>query len=445
MNRTLKQAIAILLVHTMLLPTLSAAAIPTLTTYTPIQAVPPNVQSQPARPLIMLNMSKDHQLFYRAYNEYSDYNGDGSPDGTYIHTVRYSGYFDHTKCYAYSNTTSRFAPISAVGSNGLCTGQWHGNFLNWATMTRADVVRKVLYGGQRSTDTSTLTVLERASLPMDAHSFAKHYVNLTTATAERPNISGLTPFNETEITLCNTTLGDNASVSHLNTNPPLLRAARGNFALWNAHERRQCRWAEENSWSNNGGGNGNVPAVTGYPASGSYPSRATNGLYNTINSDFVVRVEACNAANIGAERCRAYPAGNLKPIGLLQEYGENDQAEFGLLTGSFSRNTSGGVLRKNASSFSDEIYHTTMSNGTSPGDGTFRSTDGIVRTLDRLKVYGFRYSDATYAAADNGSPATAPNGFCDYQTIGLTDNSCARVVALPCRQGARCRLRQQRR
>jgi type IV pilus assembly protein PilY1 len=422
MNRTLKQSVAILMIHTMMVSTLSVAAVPTSTTYTPIQAVPPNVQSQPARPLIMLNMSKDHQLFYRAYNEYSDYNSDGSPDGTYIHTVRYSGYFDHTKCYTYSNTASRFAPASAVGGTGLCTGQWHGNFLNWATMTRADVVRKVLYGGLRSTDTSTLTVLERASLPMDAHSFAKHYFNLATATAERPNISGLTPFNDTEITLCNTTLGDNTTVSHTNTNPPLLRAARGNFALWNAHERRQCRWAEENSWSNNGGGNGNDFAVTGYPASGSYPSRATNGLDNTINSDFVVRVEACNATNIGAERCRAYPAGNLKPIGLLQEYGENDQAEFGLLTGSFSRNTSGGVLRKNASSVGDEVWHTTMSNGTSPGDGTFRNTDGIVRTLDRLKIYGFRYSDASYSANDN---AARSDTFCDFQTIGLTDDSCA--------------------
>jgi type IV pilus assembly protein PilY1 len=423
MRQAIKQSISVIVIHAIALSSLGHAAVPTVPSYTPIQAVPPNVQTTSARPLIMLNMSKDHQLFYRAYNEYSDYNGDGAPDGTYIHTVRYSGYFDHTKCYAYSETASRFAPSSAADASNLCTSAWHGNFLNWATMTRADVVRKVLYGGQRSSDSSTLTVLERASLPMDAHSFAKHYVNLTAPTAERPNIGRWTPFTtETEVTFCNTTYGDNAAISHTNTNPPLLRAARGNFALWNAHERRQCRWQEETPWDSDGGGNGNVPATTGFPASGSYPSRATTGLQASINSDFVVRVEVCNSALLGAERCRAYPAGNLKPIGLLQEYGENDQAEFGLMTGSFSRNTSGGVLRKNASSFGNEVNHTTMTDGTSAGDGTFRSVDGIVRTLDRLKVFGFRYSNATYSANDN---AARGDTFCDFQTIGLTDDSCA--------------------
>jgi type IV pilus assembly protein PilY1 len=418
MRQFIKQSVSVMLMHAIVLSSLSHAAVPTAPSYTPIQAVPPNVQTTTARPLIMLNMSKDHQLFYRAYNEYSDYNGDGVPDGTYIHTVRYSGYFDHTKCYTYSSTVSRFAPSSAADSTNLCTNAWHGNFLNWATMTRADVVRKVLYGGQRSTDDANLTVLERASLPMDAHSFAKYYVNLTAATAERPNISSLTPFNETEVTFCNTTYGDNATISHTNTNPPLLRAARGNFALWNAHERRQCRWQEETSWSSNGSGNGNVPATTGFPASGNYPSRATNGLAASINSDFVVRVEVCNSSMLGAERCRAYPAGNLKPIGLLQEYGENDQAEFGLLTGSFSRNTSGGVLRKNASSFANEVKHTT--------NGTFANVDGIVRTLNSMKVYGFRYSDATYAANDNDAAGTPGySGFCDFQTIGLKNDACA--------------------
>jgi type IV pilus assembly protein PilY1 len=422
MRPALKQSISVMLIYATVLSPLSLAAVPTAPSYTPVQAVPPNVQTTSARPLIMLNMSKDHQLFYRAYNEYSDYNGDGAPDGTYIHTVRYSGYFDHTKCYSYSETASRFSPSSVADASNLCTNAWHGNFLNWATMTRADVVRKVLYGGLRSTDSSTLTVLERASLPMDAHSFAKHYVGTTAVPVNR-----VTPFTETEVTFCNTTYGDNAAISHTNTNPPLLRAARGNFALWNAHERRQCRWQEETPWDNDGGGNGNNPATTGFPASGNHPSRATNGLAPTINSDFVVRVEVCNSALLGAERCRAYPAGNLKPIGLLQEYGENDQAEFGLMTGSFSRNTSGGVLRKNASSFGNEVNHTTMTDGTSPGDGTFRSVDGIVRNLDRLKVYGFRYSSATYSANDNsvaGSPGVGSN-FCDFQTIGLSDDRCA--------------------
>ena len=373
MSKLLKRMMAVLLAQAIVFSSLVHAATPTVLTYDPINAVPPNVRSTPALPLIMLNMSKDHQLFYRAYNEYSDYNNDGNPDGTYLHTVRYSGYFDTTKCYTYDNSAGRFKPSAAVGTNNLCSSAWHGNFLNWATMTRMDILRKVLYGGYRSSDTSSLTVLERASLPMDAHSFAKYYANAATATADRPNISGITPFSSvTELTLCNTTLGvDNNTVSQTNTTkPPLLRAASGDYSLWNAHERRQCRWGDEGGWEANGDTNGNNSATTGLAAQSGYPARTT-ALSGGNNGDFIVRVEVCNSALLGSERCRGYPSGNLKPIGLLQEYGENDQVEFGLVTGSFSKNISGGVLRKNASSFRNEVKLST--------DGTFdTSVKGIV-------------------------------------------------------------------
>ena len=59
-------------------------------------------------------------------------------------------------------------------------------FLNWATMSRVDEVRKVLYGGLRAIDTATNTVLERSYLANDAHSFAKYY--------EGDDLEKLTPF-----------------------------------------------------------------------------------------------------------------------------------------------------------------------------------------------------------------------------------------------------------
>jgi type IV pilus assembly protein PilY1 len=404
MNTRIRRAFATGLACVLNLTSIAGhAAVPTAVTTTPINAVPPNVQGPPARPVIMLNMSRDHQLFYRAYNEFTDYDANGEPDGTYIHTLRYSGYFDPGTCYAYSTANARFEPDSVPGATNLCTGRWHGNFLNWATMTRIDVLRKVLYGGTRSTDTATLTVLERASLPMDAHSFAKYYAG--------SNISGLTPFNETEITLCNTTVAPSGDDSQTTTQPPLLRAARGDYRLWNAHERRQCRWQEE---SMNGGSNGNDPAITGLSAGRDFPSRASTALAGGSNGDFTVRVQVCTGL-IGSERCRSYGTSS-KPIGLLQEYGDTDAAEFGLITGSFSRNVSGGVLRKNVSSFGNEI---------NPADGTFVANvtgGGIVNTLDRLRVYGMRYSDNTYAANDN---AAAGNQFCDFQTIGLQNDACA--------------------
>ncbi|MFX8723612.1 hypothetical protein ABTM71_19295, partial [Acinetobacter baumannii] len=90
--------------------------------------------------------------------------------------------------------------------------------------------------------------------------------------------------------------------------------------------------------------------------------------------------------------------GNRKPTGLLHKYGENDEAEFGLLTGSYQKNISGGVLRKNVESFANEV------NATS--DGRFTAVQGIVYNLDRLRIYGYDYSDGTYIGLD---------GNCTYQ------------------------------
>lgn len=513
-------------------------------------AIPPNIVTSSPRPMIMLNMSKDHQLFYRAYDEFSDLDGDGIPETTYKHSFNYYGYFDSFKCYSYSGTSNVFSPASTT-ANKYCSGNWSGNFLNWATMTRMDVVRKVLYGGHRSTDTATLTVLERANLPTDAHSFAKYYkgddlAQLTPFTASQlaasstisnnnnsnarrqvrfvvadnqlhRNVGGtapaaavaatckskvdayyaaqdppttappqyhcithsvtlngtftievgdqvravdqndaarymegvalevntadgwftmvvapdgfVTPANpsnnydrwtiqnltQTSATICNTTLGNNLTEnlpfnsnatgngdSHTNTNPPLMRIARGDYQLWNANERWQCHWSGEKAASN-----GNNVSITGLGAGSSNPTKGTHGvIVGGAGPDFIVRVTACDSTLLGSENCKQYPSGNFKPQGLLHEYGEGNLAEFGLMTGSFAKNISGGVLRSNVDSFRGEVNYTT--------NGTFTATQGIVYTLNKLKIYGYRYSDGTYIG----------DGNCTYQLTSLTDNQC---------------------
>ncbi|MBX3612284.1 MAG: hypothetical protein KF786_01835, partial [Burkholderiaceae bacterium] len=128
-------------------------------------------------PLVMLDLSKDQQLYKKAYNDYSDLDNDGELETTYKHSIDYYGYFDSGKCYSYSTSNQRFEPV-ATTSTKYCTAgtnQWSGNFLNWATMARMDAVRKLLYGGLRSTDTGSDTVLERVYIPPDAHAWAKHY------------------------------------------------------------------------------------------------------------------------------------------------------------------------------------------------------------------------------------------------------------------------------
>src|SRR5690606_9484409 len=138
-------------------------------------------------PFVMLAVSKVQLLFKKAYDDFSDLNRDGVTDTTYDHRIDYYGHFDSYKCYVYNDGAKRFEPNS-ITDDKYCSGQWSGNFLNWATMTRMDALRKVLYGGMRSPnrsngdgsglsdgDTATSTVIERAYLPNDAHSFTKYY------------------------------------------------------------------------------------------------------------------------------------------------------------------------------------------------------------------------------------------------------------------------------
>ncbi|MDY0220206.1 MAG: PilC/PilY family type IV pilus protein [Desulfobacterium sp.] len=477
-------------------------------------SLPVNLTGNDVTPLVMMNISRDHQLSYKAYNDYSDLDNDGIPETTYKDNIDYYGYFDTKKCYSYSTTDNRFVPVAlATGPNNhYCakgSGQWSGNFLNWATMTRMDVVRKILYGGMRSTDTDTLTVLERHYLPTEAHAFAKFYngsdidqltpftgINIsppssTSVTSIKiPNhvketqdrtfttglsasygdqikvfvtgneanqwmIGGVDSINidagtitiripadswagagshttwtlknlsQTGITICNLTKGTTSGTnrySDTNTNPPIIKVVRGNFALWTANERWQGYWFSQKSNLQSGfeGGfksNGNRAYLSGINASAENPSQTTHGLgTGSAKGEYYARVEVANSAWFGQEKYKKYGS-SYKPIGLLQVYGETDQIHFGLFTGTFDKNISGGVLRKNVGTFTDEV---------NTADGTFISgANGIVDNLNRLRLYGYDYNDGTYIGRDE----------CNYQQIGLVLSGGSNSQGSPATQG----------
>ena len=463
--------------------------------------------TQAVAPRVMLNMSNDHQLYFEAYNEYTDLSGDGVPDTTYNHDVAYYGYFDSAKCY--DHTGGRFEP-RAETSDGYCdgvSGEWSGNFLNWVSMARIDTVRKILYGGLRSTDTPDETVLERSYLPNDAHSWARYYdgddlSRLTpfSASREAPVSAGqvwdpgegesrtiyleelaetvnhdrtiedgvrlnfderlegepgdqifLVPvdpmttldlaeeglvedFDPEEfdnlasgylvrersgdqwevalqyargegelehfaainpsrrgVTFCNTTSTD-TQLSQDVEDPPLLRVAEGDYSLWAGNERWQCQWQEEQSntlggWSNDypaPNSNGNNAAITGLMANTENPEESVVGLGN-----YEVRTQVC-VDGLLEDNCLRYEDG-YKPVGLLQEFAGDDRMHFGLMTGSYELNRSGGVLRRNVENITDEFNE----------DGTFaRPDESIIDTLDRLRIYGYRHDDGTYHGTD---------------------------------------------
>ena len=371
-----------------------------------LSPVPPNISSGSTKPMMMVTASRDHTLFGPVYTDFEDVDEDVNKviDFTFKPTFSYYGYFDNQKCYSYSAANSRFEPSAAAilsADNRITcdTSQnyWSGNFLNWATMTRLDVVRKMLYGGKRSTDSATVTVLERANLSQDAHSFTKYY--------NGADIRDYTPFSQayltknnvySGLTICNRSDANNAGGT------PVIRLARGNYELWSTTAGTVCRWAGE------GGPNFGNKVRNYYSAASlggatvaheaNAPVAATDGaMYGTIGPQLTARVKVCDSALLGNERCQAYgtaPSVVYKPVGLLQEFGVSPttgsaKAEFGMITGSYDSNLEGGVLRKNMGTLDTEI---------NPANGRFChinlgctatvSVNSAIAALDGVQLYG---------------------------------------------------------
>ncbi|MGA9342312.1 MAG: hypothetical protein WBV61_08260, partial [Rhodanobacteraceae bacterium] len=190
--------------------------------------------SQP--PLNMLVLDRDHKLFNAAYNDASDLNGDGVLDVGYKPAIEYYGYFDSHKCYNY--TAGVFEPQS-VTADKTCGGTaWSGDFLNYVTMSRMDALRKVLYGGYRSTDATDKTILERAYIPQDGHTFGKEYQSVA---RDGYDIHNYTPYSAPAdgkyLLFANDTLISAVAASNSLLNPsapPLMRVLQNSpFRIWN--------------------------------------------------------------------------------------------------------------------------------------------------------------------------------------------------------------------
>lgn len=299
-----------------------------------------------APPLVMLVMSRDHTLYNQAYDDASDIDGDGELDIGYDPAIDYYGYFNSHACYTYDKINKQFEPHS-ITEDKTCDGSnWSGDFLNYLTTSRIDAIRKVLYGGKRSTDSSSETVLERAFIPKDAHSWGKEYSSYD---EEGYYIHDYTPYSEP---------ADGkrhlfASTSEANLNDhipediePLLRVKKDTSdRVWD--------WVAVES--------------------------GNNEIAHDPDDEFEVRVRVCEAG-MEEDNCKDYSGDSKKPVGLLQRYGEPNRIYFGLLTGSYEKHLSGGILRKNIESITNEISNST-------GEFLYQDDDsigGIVKTMDTM-------------------------------------------------------------
>ena len=224
--------------------------------------------------------------------------------GDFDPAARYLGYFDPEKCYLYQQSATpaerHFYPSGAASAR-QCTGaqdaKWSGNFLNWATMQTVDPFRWALTGGYRSTDTATMTLLEKAwaSGQGGTSNFPDRTVNGSV------NVAAVTPF------------------------------SNGQFRMRIAGQGNGMRFTI----------NGNLDHA---------PTLYTQGM--AINDatvyEVTIRVRVCDtSAGAGPlePNCTQYPAGNYKPTGLIQQYAEQMRfSAFGYLNDS-SIHRDGGVLR----------------------------------------------------------------------------------------------------
>lgn len=131
--------------------------------------IPPYVVQNIA-PSVMLMMDSSGSMFnfsyYDGFNTPANLGDDdlctnsSSPctgftdPGTYP-AYKYYGYFDSDYWYTYSsNRFVRSAPKTGsglVGARDKQSTEWDGNFLNWLTMRRVDILRKVMTGGRTTT------------------------------------------------------------------------------------------------------------------------------------------------------------------------------------------------------------------------------------------------------------------------------------------------------
>jgi type IV pilus assembly protein PilY1 len=236
----------------------------------------------------------------------------------YASSSTFIGYFDPDKCYDYSNTNGYFAASKAATSH-VCSGQWSGNFLNWATTSTIDPFRWALTGGYRAIDTTDITVLQKSYLPVSQGKAANFPVQAITKDAA--TISGATPFsgkNWNSIYVRVYSFGTSMRVSNSNDKTTIsLDDTPGTFGAF---------------------------VATAYTSGGkNIPASSTT---DAATFDIPVLVKVCDPKAVSLEaNCTQYGSNIYKPTGLIQN--NADKLRFAAFSYLNDSNVlrDGGVLR----------------------------------------------------------------------------------------------------
>ena len=429
--------------------------------------------------LVMLTMGREHNLFSEAYSDYTDIDGDGQLDIMFDPSINYYGIFESKYCYEYRKNASDLVNVGSskfIGSDsygywvpvgrsetasktvsldmwantdnptrtvGTCSGTtWSGNFLNYATSSRIDVLRKALYGGTRFANNSdAAAIATKNTKPVRFKDSSGNYSSLIAHSRVLRDAHAW-----------GKVLGDGMYQGKLTVNDFTGYPATGNdtdayfFAMF-SYDYNNDDSAQLHRWLPFGMRVGKVQCA-GMPGVETTSATCANKLSyiwdwvsrETANSDtndaiasnkqkkidsngkvtsdnlFTGTVDGYNIVTVScttdfhdSESCKNYGTESdpvWQPIGLLQQYGEGSRPaiKFGLITGSWQSNLSGGALRANIDNFSNEIHY--KSDNTSVNDfisGDINVTGvkctrddyycGIIPTLDRFSIYSRNTGD----------------------------------------------------
>ncbi len=400
-----------------------AWATATQSTYTPTMSdycVQPPFLTGYIPPQVLFVMGKDHKFYYPAYNDASDIDNDGQLETGYKHSFDYYGYFDSYKCYNYNSNSGWFEPYGDT-TDKYCTGSnagmWSGNFLNWVAMSRADVIKLVIYGGYRTSDNqgNAYDVISGEYIPQDGHIWGKEYLG--------SDAYKLFPQGGTNRALfCVDGVSANGNqISQLKVIPDVTDISgvtvSGGLRAWN--------WV-------NVDGNTNICADNKMDLNG---DGAAESATLTGLAKYNVSVKVCDPssgfitdATWEAKHCKQYGS-NYRSVGLMQLYGETGQSNlvcsrdmatpcssysdptcpnngkgecvdasgmyFGLIAGSYTNPKAGGFVRK-------DLYG--LNSETNQQNGQFQTSATGGKGLLIKSIEGFKAQAVYPLSSQWGNP-----------------------------------------
>jgi len=71
-----------------------------------------------------------------------------APADTFNSAYAYYGAFDPYRCYTYGSNSFNYGSVKAAVADSCASTMWDGNFLNWLSMRKQEVIYQVLVGGR---------------------------------------------------------------------------------------------------------------------------------------------------------------------------------------------------------------------------------------------------------------------------------------------------------